>query len=126
MMYLPELMRAVEGDGLFVFFAYKRGDGIFQTEAVEERFVGIDVQLLLLLALDVGLADGPVDVVERGQADLGLDHLGGESDAGEEIAEGAAGLADSLLLLLNVLLEGGDHGDAVSSLNVTMIAAWVR
>ena len=73
---------------------------------MQEGLVRVDIQLLLLFALDVGLADKHRLMPSmRGQTDLRLDHLGRERDTGEEIAEGAAGLTNALLLGLDVLLE---------------------
>ena len=106
---LAGLDRAVEGDRLLVLFADQRGDGVAQAQAVEQGLVGVDVELLLLLALHVGLADGAEHVAEAGGANLGLDHFGGQRNAAQQPAEPAAGLADLLLLLQDVLLHSCNH-----------------
>ena len=100
---------AVEGHRLLVLLADQRGDGVAQPQTVQQRLVGKDVQLLLLLALHVGLPDRAQDIAQAGRADLGLDHLGCQRDAAEEPTEPAAGLADLLLLLQDVLLHCRNH-----------------
>ena len=104
----------VDDDGLFVLFADESGDAVAAAEDVEERFVGVDVELLLDLALHVDGAFGAEGVAEGAEADLGFDHLGGEREAAEQPGEGAAGFSEVLLLVADVLLHGGDHW-AVSS-----------
>ena len=103
------LDRAVEGDRLFVLFADQRGDGVAQAEAVQQRLVGVDVELLLLLALHVGLAEGAEHVAQARRANLRFDHLGRQRNAAEQPTEAAAGLADLLLLLQDVLLHRRNH-----------------
>jgi hypothetical protein len=44
---------AIDGDGLFIFFADEHGDAFAAAEAMEERLVGKDIELLLGFALDV-------------------------------------------------------------------------
>src|SRR6185437_4643823 len=99
----------VDDDGLFVFFADKCGHAVAATEDVEENFVGVDVELLLDLALHVDGANGTESVTEAAPTDFGFDHLGGQRDAAEQPAEGAAGLGKVLLLAPDVLLHGRDH-----------------
>ena len=78
-------------------------------EEVEERFVGVDVELLLDFALDVDGALGAERVAEAAEADFGFDHFCGEGEAAEQPGEGAAGFSEVLLLVADVLLHGGDH-----------------
>ena len=59
----------------------QNADALMDAEAVEHGFVGIDVELLLHLALDVDLAVRARDIGQAGAADLGLDQLGGQGDA---------------------------------------------
>ena len=59
-------------------------------------------------------ADGADDVEQAGAGDLGLDHLGGQRDAGEQPGELAGGLRRMApLLLQDVVL---DRDDLVSLL----------
>ena len=78
---------------------------------MQQRLVGVDVELLLHFALHVGFAGGAEHVEQPGAADAGLNHLGRQRDAGEQPGKCAARVgADGLLLLHDVLLDGDDHG----------------
>ncbi len=72
--------------------------------------VGEDVELLDLLVLDVGGADGPEDVEQLGLANHIADPLAGRGDGGEEEGVIAGALAVQLLLAQDVVGEGDDVG----------------
>ena len=77
---------------------------------MRDRAVGVDVELLLGLALDVGFAGGTDDVHESGAADFGLDHFRGKGHAGEQRGKAAArGREGVFLLLEDVLLNCDKH-----------------
>ena len=99
----------IDDDGLFILFADERGDAVTAAEDVEERFIGVDVELLLDLALDVDGAFGAERVAEPAETDLGFDHFCGEGEAAEEPREGPTGFSEVLLLVADVLLHGRDH-----------------
>ena len=79
-------------------------------QRVHQHLVGIDVELLLHLALHVDVAGRAQDVGEARAADLGLDHLGGQRDAGEQPGKLARHAGKPPLLAQNVLLHGNDRG----------------
>ena len=81
------------------------GHRIAQSQAVQQRLVRIHVQLLLLLALHVFRAEGPVRVGQPGRANLGLDHLRRQRNAAHQPAERAA-----RFVLRNILLDVPLHG----------------
>ena len=74
-----------------------------------KAWLAIHVELLLLLALHIGLAEGAKDVVQPSRANLCLDHLGRQRDAAQQPAKSPARLADLLLLLQDVLLHRGNQ-----------------
>lgn len=72
--------------------------------------VGVNVKFLLAFPLDVDFAGSAEDVEQSGLADFGLHHFGGERNGGEQPGEDAFRFGMAKLLLLDVLLRGGDHG----------------
>src|SRR5579883_238091 len=104
---------AIEGDRLLVFFRDERGDGIAQPEAMQQRIVGINIKLLLLLTLYVDFADIAEDIEQARAADFGLGHFGGEGESGEQPGESSAGMREALLFVQDMLLDGSNHGSRV-------------
>ena len=93
------------GERMFVLFAGQDADALKYAERVEQDFVGIDVELLLHLALHVDLAVRTQNVGQAGAADFGLNHFGGQRDAGLNERKLAAGTGKALLIEQDVLLE---------------------
>ncbi len=78
---------------------------------MQQRLIGVNVELLLNFALHVGFAGGAERVEQAGAANAGLNHFRGQRDAGKEPGKSSARAgADGLLLLHDVLLYGDDHG----------------
>ncbi len=77
---------------------------------MNQRLIGEDVELLLLLALHIGQTRGAQNIAEPGAPHSRLDHLGGQRDAGKQPRERSAraGRMD-LLLLHDVLLHSHDQ-----------------
>ena len=100
---------AVESHRLFILFAHQRSHGIAQAEAVQQSLVGVHVELLLLLALNIRLAHCTEYITQPSRANLRLDHLGSKSNSAEQPAESSSRLADLLLLLQDVLLHCRNH-----------------
>src|SRR5690606_21309176 len=80
-------------------------------ERLEDDLVGVDVELLLLLAVDVRLVGRAEDVDEPGLVDLPVDELRGERDVVQNIAE-RAGRLGVLPLLFDDVAPDRDHGAA--------------
>src|SRR5690348_10526174 len=99
----------VERDGLLVLFRDKDRDAIAQAEAMHERLVRIDIQLLLRFALDIHAAGLAQRIHEPGPANTRFGHFGRQCDAGKQPGKGSTGAADALLFSKNVVLNGGDH-----------------
>lgn len=107
---LAGIGRPVECHRLFVLLRNQHGHRVAQPETMQQRLVGVNVEFLLGLALNVGLAHRPQDVQQSGLPHFGLNHLGSECDAREQHGEGPAGPREvSLLLPDDVLLHRDNH-----------------
>jgi len=76
-------------------------------ERVLDRLVGVEVELLLDLALDVLRVGAAEDVDEPGPPDGGGDDLGRERDVVQEVGELARGFRVLALLLEDEPFDGG-------------------
>ena len=98
-----------DDDRVLVFLGGDNADALAFFEAIDQRVVGVNIELLLHLALDVYLVGGAENIDERRPADLRLDHLGGQDQAGHQPLQLGMRALDMRLLLDDVLLECGWH-----------------
>jgi len=77
-----------------------------EAQAVLDHVVGEDVELLLTLAVDVLRAEIAENIDQPGPANLGLNDLGGQGDAGEQPTELPGRGRMPGLLFDQVLLDG--------------------
>ena len=68
--------QALEHHGVVIFFRGQNGYIFAHAQAMQQRFVGKHIQMLLMLAMDVGLARVAKQVEQSRAAYLGLRHLG--------------------------------------------------
>ena len=59
-----------DDEGMFVFFGSQNSNALPHAEAVEQDFIGVDIQFLLDLSLDIRLAARPKNVGEAGATDV--------------------------------------------------------
>ena len=76
---------------------------------VHQHFVGVDVELLLHLALHVHVAGRAKNVRQTGAAHFGFDQLRGQRDTREQPGKLARDAAESPLFAEDVLLNGDDR-----------------
>ena len=98
----------IEGDEVLLLL---RGHAAHLATGLQRRLealVGIDVQLLLHLALHVFGADGADDVRQTRLVDLPVHHLGGQADGAEQGGQ-LAGRGRVVRLLFDDELAHGDH-----------------
>ena len=82
------VLLALEGDEILFFFGGEPGDVVARHECRLHLLVRENVQLLLRLALHVfrtGFAENVID--QPGAVDVAVQHLGGETDGGENPAQ---------------------------------------
>ena len=96
-------------DRVVVLLRSQDPDALPEAQAVEQDLVGVDVELLLGLALDIDDTLAAQDVGQPRAAHLGLDHLGRQGDPREQPGELARGAWESLLLLQDMLLKRDDR-----------------
>ena len=96
-------------DHLLVFFRPHHADPAGELEGLLDRFIGEDVELLLLLALHVSVLRRAQDVHQPRPANGRRDQLGGEGDVVEQAGELARGIGEVPLLVQDESLDGGDR-----------------
>jgi len=102
---LAALVAAAEDRRLVVLFTREHGDRCTRAKASDERLVRDHIELLLLLALHIRLADPSDRAREARTADLVGDRLRGERDRADDPGEVAARGRELGLLEQDVALE---------------------
>ena len=111
---LPALERLGNRDDVRLFLGRHGAKPPAMVHRLDDRLVGEDVELLLLLALDVVRIRGAEDVDQTGPADLVGDHLRGERDVVEDAGQLAGGLRVQPLLLDDVPVDRDDRRRSVT------------
>jgi hypothetical protein len=99
----------IDDHRMLVFFRSEQANAVPQTEAVQQDFVGVNVQLLLRLPLDVGAAVRSQQIPQPGAAHLGLDQFRGQRDPRQQPGKLAGRAGKPPLLLQDVLLDGDNR-----------------
>src|SRR5580658_7340755 len=105
----PRVRLPAESDRLVVLFRNQCRDRLADAKAVQQRFIRIDVKLLLGLALDIGLPGGPQDITQARATDLGFNHFRGKGNSRKKPGEVPRSVRNFTLLLQYVLLKGRNH-----------------
>ena len=100
--------RRVKGDEVLFFFRSHAAHLAARFERRLEAFVGINIQLLLHLALYVFSAHGTDDIRQSRLVDLPVHHLGSKADRAEQRGQ-LAGRGRIIRLLFDDELTHGDH-----------------
>ena len=93
---------------VIIFFRAHHTDSAGVLQAILQRLVGENVQLLLLLTLDVLNAGRAQNVHQAGTADRRGDDLGRQADVVQEVLQLARCLRVAVFLVEDEALDGGD------------------
>ena len=99
----------IDNHRMLVFLRRQQADALPQAQAMQQDLVGIDIQFLLRLALDVRAAVRAQQIAQSGAADLSLDQLCRQRDTGQQPRELAGRPREPPLLLQDMLLDGHDR-----------------
>ena len=117
---------AAQDHRLFVLLRGHDRDAFAPAERAQQDVVGDHVELLLLFALHVLVADRAEHVLEARAAHLRGDHLRGDRQRRQDPGQLAAGFGIARLLLQDVRLQGDDVGGAGGAAAVLSIMADMR
>ncbi len=103
---------AAQDHRLFILLRGHDGDAFAAAERAQQDVVGDHIELLLLFALHVLVADRAEHIIQPRAAHMRCNHLGGDRQRRQDPGKLAAGLGIARLLLQDVSLQRDDLGGA--------------